>query len=53
MCVVLLDALTSDQYGFFSKVFNLPSMKTVLEYNTINGNSPCGMLYNVLEKRGT
>ena len=47
---MLNDSLKNGHYGFLVKVFNLPSVRTVSEYNSIGGNSPDGVLYNVLEK---
>ena len=49
MCVVLNDSLKHSRYGFLVKAFNLPSTRTISEYNSIGGNSPNGILYDVLE----
>ena len=48
MCIVLNDSLKTGRYGFFAKVFNWASIRTMNEYNDIGGNHKDGILYNVL-----
>ena len=50
MAVILSDKLNNGLYGFFAKVFNWPSSRTISEYNSIGGNAPDGVLYDVLDK---
>ena len=47
---MLSDRLNNVLYGFFAKVFNWPSPRTISEYNSIRVNAPDGFLYDVLDK---
>ena len=47
---MLNDKLKNGRYEFISKVFNLPSCRTISEYNSVGGNSSDGILHDVLKK---
>ena len=40
--------LNSGMYQFVSKVFNLPSIRTIRHYDSVDGSSPDGIQFNVV-----
>ena len=43
------DKLKKGKYEFLRKVFNLPSARSLSQYDSIGGNKPDGILYSVLK----
>ena len=47
---MLNDKLKNGRYEFISKVCNLPSCRTISEYNSVGGISSDGIIHDVLKK---
>ena len=50
MCIALSDSLKNGKYGFIAKVFNLPSVRTMSEYNSFDADIEDGIMYDVVDE---
>ena len=50
MCVMVRDKVKNGMYDFLAKTFHWPSSRTVFEYDSVSGQNPDGVMYDILEQ---